>query len=270
MWGVRRQKERPTFSLALSVSLCLSRHPPFSSDRARVRSRRYREHGRNRRRRLVRPLKKFLPHFSSSPPRPAGLQKTRLFLRGLQDLERAHQRLVHAHHRPGVVELPAVVGRGEDRHELPAREELVAVLHDLVRPADEVQVVPRQELGDGVRAEGVRDAPVVLAPPLDVLVRVRPEQIAQQAGVGHVRGARDVLDLVQSLELGGEPAVHAQDLLVDQGRHGQTVEAVRKGLPQPDRVPPLALVVEAVDAVDGGALVVAAEKEEVLRVLDLF
>jgi len=64
-------------------------------------------------------------------------------------------------------------------------------------------------------------------------------------------------------------AVAAEDLLVDDGRHGQAVEAVREGLPHLDVVPPLALVVEAVDAVDGRALVVAPQDEEVLRVLDL-
>ena len=63
--------------------------------------------------------------------------------------------------------------------------------------------------------------------------------------------------------------MHANNLLVHDGRDGQTIEAVGEGLPQLDRVPPLALVVEAVDAVDRGALVVAAQQEEVLGVLDL-
>lgn len=31
-------------------------------------------------------------------------------------LKRAHERLVHGHHAARVVELPAVVGRGEERH----------------------------------------------------------------------------------------------------------------------------------------------------------
>ena len=61
----------------------------------------------------------------------------------------------------------------------------------------------------------------------------------------------------------------AEDLLVDDGGEGEAVEAVGEGLPQLDVVPSLALVVEAVDAVDGGALVVAPQQKEVLRVLDL-
>ena len=61
----------------------------------------------------------------------------------------------------------------------------------------------------------------------------------------------------------------AKDLLVDDRREGEHVEDVLELLPHLDVVPPLALVVEAVDAVDRRALVVAAQKKEVFRVLDL-
>ena len=46
-------------------------------------------------------------------------------------LERAHEGLVHAHHAPGVVKLPAVVGSREQGHQLALGKELVAVLHHL-------------------------------------------------------------------------------------------------------------------------------------------
>lgn len=63
--------------------------------------------------------------------------------------------------------------------------------------------------------------------------------------------------------------MHGEDLLVNDGGNGQAVEAVGKSLPKLDVVASLALVVESVNTVDGRALVVAAEDEEVLRVLDL-
>jgi hypothetical protein len=63
--------------------------------------------------------------------------------------------------------------------------------------------------------------------------------------------------------------VHGEDLLINDGGNGQAVEAVGKSLPKLDVVASLALVVEAVDTVDGRALVVAAQDEEVLGVLDL-
>ena len=63
--------------------------------------------------------------------------------------------------------------------------------------------------------------------------------------------------------------MHAEDLLVDDRGDREAVEAVGERLPELDVVPALALVVEAVDAVDRRALVVAAQQEEVLRVLDL-
>lgn len=63
--------------------------------------------------------------------------------------------------------------------------------------------------------------------------------------------------------------MHREDLLVDDCGDRQAVEAVRKCLPQLDVVAPLAFVVEAVDAVDAGALMVSAQDEEVFWVLDL-
>jgi hypothetical protein len=63
--------------------------------------------------------------------------------------------------------------------------------------------------------------------------------------------------------------VHGEDLLVNDGGNRKAVEAVGEGLPKLDVVSSLALIVEAVDAVDRGTLVIAAEDEEVLGVLDL-
>jgi hypothetical protein len=63
--------------------------------------------------------------------------------------------------------------------------------------------------------------------------------------------------------------VHAQDFLVYESAHGQTVEDVGEHFPELDRVAAFALVVEAIDAVDLGAFVIAPQQEEILRVLNL-
>lgn len=47
--------------------------------------------------------------------------------------------------------------------------------------ADEVQVVTVEELADDVGSEREGDAAVVLSPALHVFVRVRPQQVAQEA-----------------------------------------------------------------------------------------
>jgi hypothetical protein len=63
--------------------------------------------------------------------------------------------------------------------------------------------------------------------------------------------------------------VHCEDFLIDDCCNGQAVEAISERLPQLDIVPPLALVVEAVDTVDGGAFVIAAQDEEIFGIFDL-
>lgn len=63
--------------------------------------------------------------------------------------------------------------------------------------------------------------------------------------------------------------MHSEDLFINDRSNWQAIEAVCECFPQLDIVPSLALIVESVNAVDGGALVVSTEDEEIFRVLDL-
>ena len=63
--------------------------------------------------------------------------------------------------------------------------------------------------------------------------------------------------------------MHAQNFLFDDPRNWHTVEDSSKSLPQPDRIPPLALVEKSINAIDCGTLVVAAKEPEVVRPLYL-
>ena len=63
--------------------------------------------------------------------------------------------------------------------------------------------------------------------------------------------------------------MHAENFVVDESCDGQAIKAVCEDLPQLDAMAALTLVVEAVDAIDGGALVIASKQEEVLWILDL-
>lgn len=54
----------------------------------------------------------------------------------------------------------------------------------LVGSTDEIQIMAIEELADHISSKGKGDAAVILSPALDVLVWVRPEQVAQQAWRG--------------------------------------------------------------------------------------
>ena len=76
-------------------------------------------------------------------------------------------------------------------------------------------------------------------------------------------------DLIDVLKIGTQTAMHANDLFVDDGTNGKTVETVDERFPQFDVVSPLAFLVKAVNAVNRSAFVISAQEEEVLRVFDL-
>lgn len=63
--------------------------------------------------------------------------------------------------------------------------------------------------------------------------------------------------------------MHAENFFINNGCDGETVEAISEGLPEFDVVSSLAFLVESVDSVDAGALVISSQEEEIFRVLDL-
>lgn len=63
--------------------------------------------------------------------------------------------------------------------------------------------------------------------------------------------------------------MHREDFLVDDRCNGQAIEAVGERLPELDIIPSLAFVVESIYAVDGRALVIPAQDEEVFWIFDL-
>jgi hypothetical protein len=94
--------------------------------------------------------------------------------------------------------------------------------------------------------------------------------VSRQAEPGtYIGRSHNTTDLFHGVQIRAQASVHREDLFIDDGSDWQAVEAVRKCLPQLDVVSTLAFVIEAIDAVDGRALVVASQDEEVLGVFDL-
>jgi len=135
--------------------------------------------------------------------------------------------------------------------------------------ADKIEILSLEESRDNIGSENERHTTIVDLPSLNLLIWVGPQKIAQQSLVWDVGWTDDAADLLHGFEIWRKSSMHAENLLVDDGGDWQTVEAIGESLPQFDVVSALAFVVETVDSVDGGALVVSSEDEEVLWVFDL-
>jgi hypothetical protein len=135
--------------------------------------------------------------------------------------------------------------------------------------ADKVNVVLFEELFDDGLAECVGDASVVLTPAGLTLLRIGPKQVAKQTVLGNLSRPCDLLQLSYSDKFGRETSVHAENLVIDEGRNGHAIENILELFPDADWVAALALIVEAIDSIDLSALVVTAQQEEVLLEFDL-
>jgi hypothetical protein len=186
-----------------------------------------------------------------------------------EDLEGAHECFIDAHHCSGIIEFTAVVGCGKEGNKLSAGKEFVTIFDDLMRAADEVQVVLVQKLRNNVFPERERDTPIVFAPSVNLLIGIGPKEITQETSIGDIGRAHNALDLIQTGKFWTEASVHAKDLFIDNCSTRKAVEAIGKSLPELDAKASFALVIKAVDPIDGGTLVVSTQDEEIFRVLDL-
>lgn len=157
-------------------------------------------------------------------------------------LKRTQQALVHTHHCPSIVEFPAVIWCTKESDQLSLGEEFVPVLHNLMCSANQVHVMLLEETRNNVRPKSEGNTTVILAPPSDVLVRIRPEQVTEEAavrnlvasassarplksvellrqscrgGLTYIRGTHNTPYLLHGVEIWTQPAMHGEDLLVD-------------------------------------------------------
>ena len=62
--------------------------------------------------------------------------------------------------------------------------------------------------------------------------------------------------------------MHTENFLIYECSNRKAIEDIAKDAPESDRVPALALIIEAVDSVDLGAFVISTQHKEVLGILD--
>lgn len=119
-------------------------------------------------------------------------------------------------------------------------------------------------LAESVSRSSRRDSPA--AP----IVRVGPEQVTHRTFMRHLLYPVQSSDVIEGINGGGEPAVEAEDLVVDKGGEGEVIEEVGEVFPNVGvTIFAQALVVEAINLSNLPGLVVAAKDGDALRVADL-
>lgn len=106
--------------------------------------------------------------------------------------------------------------------------------------------------------------------PSTSIVWIRPEEIAHGSFVRHLLNAIKRTNIVQSVDARRQPAVQAEDLIIDQGSKRQVVKQICEVFPDIGvAIFPEALVIEAVHLGDLAGFVVPAEDGDTLGVSDL-
>ena len=144
-----------------------------------------------------------------------------------KDLKRPLQIRVQHQHRRHVLAPIAIIRRRPHRHEIGPREHILeALLHHLMRAADQLQAVRLRELVHRALAKHEACPAGRLAETVHV-VGVRPDQVGEGAGGGDFFGSRDGSDLgiteiggfsylVDCVDGGRKTPVDAENAVVDE------------------------------------------------------
>jgi hypothetical protein len=107
------------------------------------------------------------------------------------------------HHRGHVAASVAIVGSRPDRHQTLALEPvLVSLLHQLMRPHDQLEPVVVIELSHWSVSEEPSDSPTAHHPALD-FIRVRPDQISETSAGGDLTYPIDIVDFFDCVDIRG-------------------------------------------------------------------
>ena len=101
-----------------------------------------------------------------------------------------------------------------------------------------------------IRSEKVTDTSIVVGPPLDFIVGIRPKQVTQESGVRHFLRSELLVNNVQVIQVWTQPSVHSQNSVVDDCSNWEHVKAKSKFLPQLDVISSFALVVKPIHSID--------------------
>ena len=70
--------------------------------------------------------------------------------------------------------------------------------------------------------------------------------------------AHDATNLLHRVQIRTQTTVHSENLLINDGRNRQAIEAIGEGFPELDIVPPLTLVIKSVYPIDRCALMITS------------
>lgn len=149
-------------------------------------------------------------------------------------------------------------------------EDLEAFLAQLMCPQNVRHCIDFEEFLHHLRAKGVARTARAQREFVPLRIWVTPHQVCHGPFVGYLAEAVDDFDLVNGVDRGGQAAMDAEDLVVDDDGQGEEVEHVGEVVPHVGvAVLARAFRVKAVRLRHAAGLVVAADEVHAVRVAQL-
>ena len=134
--------------------------------------------------------------------------------------------------------------------------------------ANKVNIVLFIESWNDFLTESEGNTTVIFSPTLNILIGIRPEEIAEKSSIGNISRSHNSLNLLKGAQFWAEATMHAENFLINNGSNGEAIKAVSESLPEFDIIATLALIVETIDSVDWRAFMISSKEEEIFGILN--
>lgn len=109
-------------------------------------------------------------------------------------------------------------------------------------PADQIQLICFEKVGNNVDSKEIADSAFAISPALHFFNGVRPQQVTEQPSLRNFCGPGNRQNLFNLREVGRQPTMHTNNLVLDNSTDGHGIEALRKYFPDLDAITPLAYI----------------------------
>lgn len=151
--------------------------------------------------------------------------------RRIKDIEEPLSRITDFQNRRQIPTSVTVIRRGPYCAEAIVVENLISFLTELVSAEDMRHAVYFQKLLDHLRSKCVSSSSGTQRKLISFRVGITPYQVCHWSLVRYFSESVDDFDLVYGVDAWTQPAVYAEDIVVDDDGEGQVVEHIREIMP---------------------------------------
>lgn len=168
---------------------------------------------------------------------------------GFKTMKSTTKRLINLHNCCVIIKFATIIRSTKYGDKVPTCKKFVAIFDNLMSPTHEFNIMLFTELFNNILSKNIANPSLIFAPAFEI-IRISPQKVAKQSLIWYIYGPDNIINLREVIKIRRQAPMHANNPLVDDSRDGEEVKHIAKFIPQGNRIPAFAFIVESVHSCD--------------------